>query len=193
MKNTVLTVSCFVAACTSVLGQNTSFKSYPIHETGYAALFPDDPGAAEVSLSNNELVVYTMEATGSNHRYGLQLVMLEDNFINSSKETLEELLMSYMQLLKLSYDVTSGIGYIKGQKHPSNADATGILDFWEDERGSQWAVKGWVDNQALAVLYVYTPEPEGMAVPHEFLDGFEFKKKASDYSLTRLDERKNLK
>jgi hypothetical protein len=193
MKDSIPLVCCFVAAFTSITAQTTPFKNYPISTTGYSVLFPADPGSPEVTLNNSELEEYTMEVSSNGKRYGMQLVLLGSNFINSEKETLESLLVSYMQLLKLSYDVTSGIGYIREQKHPSNADANGILDFWEDERGAQWAVKGWVDKTALAVMYVHTPNPDGMEVPYEFLDGFTFKKVPKDNVPISLSEKKNLK
>ena len=193
MKNSISLLFCFVAAFTSVLAQNTTLKNYEIDNTGYSALFPANPGKAEVSLSNNELKQYTMEVTSNGNRYGLQLIILEDNFLNSDKETLENLLVSYMQLLKLSYDVTSGIGYIKEQKHKINTDATGILDFWEDERGAQWAVKGWVDKHTLAVLYVHTRSAADMVVPYGFLDGFTFKKRVKDKAPLYLSRKENLK
>lgn len=193
MKDSIPLVCCFVAAFSSVTAQTIQFKNYPINTTGYSVMFPANPGAAEVSLNNSELEEYTMEVSSNGKRYGMQLVLLGNNFVNSDKETLESLLVSYMQLLKLSYDVTSGIGYIRNQKHPSNADANGILDFWEDERGAQWAVKGWVDNTALVVLYVYTPNPDGMSVPYEFLDGFSFKKVPKDKTALNFSGKKNLK
>ncbi len=193
MKDSTPLVCCFVAAFTSITAQTTQFKNYPISTTGYSALFPADPGAPEVTLNNSELEEYTMEVSSNGKRYGMQLVLLGNNFINSEKETLESLLVSYMQLLKLSYDVTSGIGYIREQKHPSNANANGILDFWEDERHAQWAVKGWVDNTALVVLYVHTPNPDGMTVPYEFLDGFSFKKTAKDKVPLSFSGKKSLK
>ncbi len=169
-------ICCFVAVFTSISAQTIQLKNYSINNTGYSALFPADPGKADFSMNNSELEEYMMEVSSNGKRYGLQLVLLGKNFLNSDKETLESLLVSYMQLLKLSYDVTSGIGYIREQKHPSNSDANGILDFWEDERGGQWAVKGWVDRNALAVLYVHTRSAADMRVPYEFLDGFSFKK-----------------
>lgn len=193
MKNSVLTVSCFIAACTSLIAQDVRYKNYPVGSTGFSALFPADPGAPEVTLNNSELEEYTMEVSSNGKRYGMQLVLLGTNFLNSEKETLESLLVSYMQLLKLSYDVTSGIGYIREQKHPSNPDANGILDFWEDERHAQWAVKGWVDKNALVVMYVHTPNPDGMAVPYEFLDGFSFKKTAKDKVPLSFSGKKNVK
>ncbi len=193
MKNSIPLVCCFVAAFTALSAQTIQFKNYAIDNTGYGALFPADPGKADVSMNNSELEEYTMEVSSNGKRYGLQVVLLGTNFINSDKETLESLLVSYMQLLKLSYDVTSGIGYIREQKHPYNADANGILDFWEDERGAQWAVKGWVDNTALAVLYVHTRSAADMNVPYEFLDGFAFKKVPKDKAVLRFTGKKNLK
>ncbi|MGE0637432.1 MAG: hypothetical protein AB7G44_03345 [Bacteroidia bacterium] len=193
MKNSVLTLSCLIAACTSLTAQDVRYKNYPVGTTGYSVLFPADPGAPEFTLNNSELEQYTMEVSSNGKRYGMQLILLGTNFINSDKETLESLLVSYMQLLKLSYDVTSGIGYIREQKHPVNADANGILDFWEDERGAQWAVKGWVDKTVLVVMYVYTPNPDGMNVPYEFLDGFSFKKTPKDKVLLNFSGKKNMK
>jgi hypothetical protein len=193
MKISIPLVCYALTAFTSVTAQTPQFKNYSINNTGYSALFPINPGKADVTLNNSELEEYMMEVSSDGKRYGLQLVLLEKNFLNSDKETLESLLVSYMQLLKLSYDVTSGIGYIREQKHSSNADANGILDFWEDERGAQWAVKGWVDNTALVVLYVYTPNPDGMSVPYEFLDGFSFKKVPKDKTVLSFSGKKNLK
>ncbi len=193
MKDSIPLVCCFVAAFTSITAQTTSFKNYPISTTGYSALFPADPGPPYVTLNNSELPEYTLEVSSNGKRYGLQLIVLEKNFLNSDKETLESLLVMYMQLLKLSYDVTSGIGYIREQKHPSNANATGILDFWEDERNAQWAVKGWVDKTALVVMYVHTPNQNGMEVPYEFLDGFTFKKVPKEKVPVSFSGKKNLK
>ncbi|MCG3167935.1 MAG: hypothetical protein POELPBGB_03735 [Bacteroidia bacterium] len=193
MKDSIPLVCCFIAATLTTSAQTTQFKNYPIANTGYSALFPADPGPPYVTLNNSELEEYTMEVSSNGKRYGMQLVLLGTNFMNSEKETLESLLVSYMQLLKLSYDVTSGIGYIREQKHPSNPDANGILDFWEDERHAQWAVKGWVDKNALVVLYVHTPNPDGMAVPYEFLDGFSFKKEAKDKVPLSFSGKKNVK
>jgi hypothetical protein len=193
MKNSIPLVCCFVAAFISVTAQTTPFKNYSINNTGYGALFPADPGKADFSMNNSELEEYTMEVSSNGKRYGLQLVLLGTNFLNSEKETLESLLVSYMQLLKLSYDVTSSIGYIREQKHPVNTDANGILDFWEDEHGAQWAVKGWVDNNALAVLYVHTRSAAGMKVPYEFLDGFAFKKIFKNKAVLSFSRKQNLK
>lgn len=177
MKDSIPLALCLVAACSTIVAQTHEFKNYYINHTGYAVLFPADPGTAEVSLSEDELEVYSAEVDFGGDRYGLVMVLLEDNFLNSDTGILQSLLTSYMDLLKLSYDVTSGIGYQTGQKHPQNKKATGILDFWEDETGAQWAVKGWIDNDVLAVLYVHSTTPQDMRVPYEFLDGFRFQDK----------------
>ena len=199
MKNSIPIVFCFIAACTSAIAQDLPLKNYSINHTGYSSLFPANPGKAEVSLSDNELEVYTSEVEYNEIRYGLAMVLLEDKFINSDKETLQSLLVSYMHFLKLSHDITSSIGYVKGQKHPANSSATGIIDFWEDERGAQWAVKGWINNDVLAVLYVYSNRAQGMPVPDAFLDGFVFKKLyspaagSSEKAIKVLPRNKNLK
>lgn len=175
MKKSIPFIGCLIATCGSMVAQIPQFKYYPVNETGYAALFPTNPGKAEVSLSDNELKLYSSEVEFNRERYGLIMVLLEDHFVKSDKETLESLLISYMEFLKLSNDISSSIGYEKQQTLPTNPLATGILDFWEDEQGAQWAVKGWVTNDALAVLYVHSTKEESMAIPNNFLNGFMFR------------------
>lgn len=194
MKNSILITFCFTAACTSLSAQTLQYKNYPINHTGYFALFPADPGKAEVSISDNELEVFSSEMEYSDMRFGVILVLLEDKFIYSDRETLESLLISYMEFQKLSYDITSSIGYIKGQAHPAKPSATGVLDFWEDERGAQWAVKGWIANDALAFVYVNSRDPLAMQVPYAFLDGFGFKKALrKEESIRALSKTSSLK
>lgn len=180
MKDSIPIVSYLIAACLPLLAQNPELENYQINETGYSALFPANPGKAEVSLSDNELYVYASEVEFAGVRYGLVMIPLENNFINSEKEVLESVLISYMNFLKLSFDITSSIGFIKEQRHPRNERATGILDFWEDEKKAQWAVKGWIDNDVLAILYVNSQNPSSMPVPYGFLDGFAFKTKINE-------------
>ncbi len=189
MKDSIPLVCCLIAACTSLTAQTPQFKNYSINHTGYSALFPANPGKAEVTLSDNELEVYSLEAEYASEHYGLVLVLLEDKFLNSDRQTLESLLISYMEFLKLSNDISSSIGYIKGQLHATNPMAIGIQDFWEDEHGLQWAVRGWVTHDALAVLYVHSDLPQNTNVPYEFLDGFAFKKK----TIYEASGKKNLK
>ncbi len=194
MKNTVSVVFCFIVACTSLPAQTPQFKTYQVDNTGYFALFPANPGIAEVTMSDNELKAYSLEVEYASEHYGLVLILLEDKFAQSDRETLQNLLISYMEFMKMSYDISSSIGYIKGQVNITNPTAMGIQDFWEDQNGLQWAVRGWVTNEALAVLYVHSDLPQSTYVPYEFLDGFVFKKGGPKTGAPIVFERKkNLK
>jgi len=190
MKNITPLILSFVATCNSAGAQNQQLKSYPVDKTDYSALFPANPGKAEVSLSDNELEVFSLEVEFNADRYGLVMVLLQDKFTNSDKETLENLLISYMEFMKLANDITSSIGYIKGQVNASNTNATGIQDFWEDESGAQWAVRGWIDNNVLAVLFIHSTKPESLQVNYTFLDGFNFKKTVAKTELVKVIPKK---
>ena len=50
-----------------------------------------------------------------------------------------------------------------------------MIDYWEDKDGDRWAVKGWVDANRLAVMYIYGKgDYPYLNAQQMFLDGFRF-------------------
>lgn len=152
------------------------FSKYQIGNTGRFAYLPADPGDFEVAESEDGSNVYWGEAVFGEYFFAVIMVEFADVFQeNPDPEEMEILLTVYMDYLQEQFEITSATGYGKGHTMESNPDALGIIDFWEDANETQYAVKGWIDKEVLAVLLLYGPDE----FPHFnarqlFLNGFRF-------------------
>ncbi len=175
MKKLFWMIPFFVVIASQIFGQVPHFSKYQISETGYSSYFPADPGKFEVQKSEDDLLLYLGETEVQSCKYGLILVLFEDKLAGSSKEELQDLLISYMDHLKTSFEITGSAGYGKGHTLDSNPDAQGVIDYWENAAGLQYAVKGWIDKNALGFLYVSAKELPNINYQNLFLNGFRFK------------------
>jgi hypothetical protein len=171
----IFVISMLLFLALQILAQTPRFSKYEINQTGYFCYFPGNPGNFEVQTSEDGLKIYLGETSVSDCKYGLILVILEYNFETSTKEELQDLLISYMDHLKTSYEISGEAGYSKGHTMDSNPNAQGIIDFWENSAGLQYAVKGWIDKNALCFLYISGKELPYINYQNLFLNGFRFK------------------
>lgn len=161
-------------AFTSANAQVPRFAKYPINNTGHFAYFPADPGTFEASKSDDGADVYTAEVEFDSAFYGMIVVdFVPGSMGESTKEDMGEVLMSYLDYLQTQFMIASTAGYGKGHTLESNTNAVGVIDYWEDETGFTYKVKGWVDTKTLAVLYIGGKEPI-FNVQEMFLNGFRF-------------------
>lgn len=175
MKKTTVIFSILILFITAVSAQVPRFSKYPINQTGHFAYFPTEPGEIDVSKSDDGADVYTAEVQLDNIFYGIILVdFLPGSMDGISKEGMEEVLTSYLDFLQGSLSITETAGYGKGHTLESNPDAVGVLDYWEDATGEPWVIKGWVDNNSLAVMYIYSSELPAQGIQDIFLNGFRF-------------------
>jgi hypothetical protein len=174
MKFLLLTYSLIISG--QLLAQNLHFLKYQVGETGYYSYFPGDPGKFDIQKSEDGLLLYVGEIEIQACKYGLVLVLLEDKFFDAGKEQLLDLLISYMDHLKSSFEITGSAGYGKGHTQELNPEVQGVIDFWEDAIGIQFAVKGWIDNKALGFLYISAKKLPNINYQNLFLNGFRFKK-----------------
>ncbi len=175
MKKTTILFSFLVVFITTVSAQVPRFTKYQINETGRYAYFPEDPGTVEPVMSDDGSDVYTYEVEFENTFYGTIMVdFTDDAFKENSKEEMEEVLISYLDYLQGAFSITETAGYGKGHTLESNPDAVGVLDYWEDATGEPWVIKGWVDQNSLAVMYMYSTELPAQGIQDVFLNGFRF-------------------
>jgi hypothetical protein len=160
----------------SVEAQYGNFRKYQIAETGYYCYFPSDPGKFEKQQSDDGQLMYLAETQVNNISFGIITVLLNESFSSSSDSELKDLLISYMDYLKQSFEITGAAGYGFGHTLDSNPKAQGILDYWENKDGQELVVKGWIDNKSLAFLYIKGKELPDTNVQSLFLNGFVFKK-----------------
>ena len=153
--------------------QTPRFVKYPIMETGASAYFPAEP-TFDLSYSEDESEVYTAEVTHAEVVYGVVIVKFAEN-IGDDPEIWEELLMSYMTFLNESaFELTNVVDPGYGHNLESHPQAKGILEFGEDGDGLQYVIKGWVDQNMLAVMFVSSKEELNLNIRNLFLDGFRF-------------------
>lgn len=146
-----------------------------IGQSGCAAYFPEGMPEFELSKSEDGSDVYTSEVEVDGFLFGCIAVKFGETFTDSSPEDMEALLISYMEFLQGNFGVTASAGVGKGHTLESAPDARGVIDYWEDAAGVQYAVKGWVNQQALGIMVIYGPkEYPHFNLQQMYLDGFRF-------------------
>jgi hypothetical protein len=175
MKN-LFVLNFLIIIAFSVNAQYGNFRKYQIEQTGYYCYLPTDPGKFDEQHSQDGQLMYTKEVYVNDITFGIITVFLNESFANSSADELKSLLVSYMEFLKQQFEITGAAGYGYGHTLESNPKAQGVLDYWEDKDGKNLVVKGWIDNKALAFLFVMGIELPNQNVQSMFLNGFVFKK-----------------
>lgn len=95
--------------------------------------------------------------------------------LEGGPESWEQLLITYLDFLQSQVGVTGAAGYGLGHGLESEPSARGAIDYWEDAAGTKYAVKGWVTQTHLAVLYIAGPtEYPVLNAQQLFLDGIRF-------------------
>jgi hypothetical protein len=153
------------------------FSKYDIGESGCKIYLPADPGEFELTYSEDLSEVYTGESEHGGFNFAVICVRLKEPLgtTETDKELNADMLEAYMDFLKGQFEISGAAGYGRGHVLESNPDATGVIDYWEGEDGTQYAVKGWVDNETIAVLMLYGSEEYPIYNAQQmFLDGFRF-------------------
>lgn len=145
-----------------------------IGTTGLSAYLPVGFPEFAVAPSEDGSRVHTGELAQGGFVYGaigLRFAApLEDG-----PESWEQLLISYLDFLKAQLGVTGAAGYGLGHRLESEPSARGVIDYWEDASGTQYAIKGWVTQTHLAVLFIAGPaEYPVLTAQQLYLDGIRF-------------------
>ena len=118
--------------------------------------------------------VYSMDVRYGGYSFSVIAVELKDLTLNQWEEK-DQLLSSYLDYLKEEFQIRKAVGYGKGHRMEDDAQAAGMIDFWEDENGEQWAVKGWAGKNQLGILMLHgKKEYPYLSVQNMFLNGFRF-------------------
>ena len=146
-----------------------------IGQSGCAAYLPEGMPEFGLQMSEDSSDVYTSEMEIDSFVFGCIAVRLSQPLVNFSAEDMEALLVSYMEFLKGPFEITGATGYGKGHRLDGFPEARGVIDYWEDGNGNQYAVKGWVDQKYIGFLYIGgAREYPYVNVQQMYLDGFRF-------------------
>ena len=147
-------------------------QKFSIAESGFQAYLPSYPENLELTWSEDSSRVWSGEVEAGGQRFGLICVSLADPL---EEDIQLDVLESYLDYLQEAFPVVESAGYGFGHTLESNPGVKGILDYWDDSEGYSWTIKGWVNANYLAVLYIGGGEEEpNVNGANLFLNGIRF-------------------
>ncbi|MBN8685457.1 MAG: hypothetical protein J0M10_00505 [Chitinophagales bacterium] len=163
----LLILTFFISLLGTVAGQ--SIKKYPIGQSG-CSFYSFCELKFEQSKSADSSSIWSGECVKEELTYGVICVKLLNPIAELPQA--EDMLISYADYLKTSFEITKTMGYGRGHLLQQKENTRGIIDYWSDLEKNNWKIKGWTDGKYIGFLYVYSkkelPEPK----INLFLDGF---------------------
>jgi len=147
-----------------------SFKKIPVGKSGCTVYTYCDL-KFDISRSQDSSVVYAGECEKELLNYGVICVKL--SIPREKLDEAENLLIAYMDYLKVSFGIKKAAGYGKGHLLNNNTGTRGVLDYWEDAE-QHWKIKGWTNGRFIGVMYVYGKNALPESKVNVFLDGLRF-------------------
>jgi len=163
MKFPLLLVVSLIAAAANA----QSLKKYSVSNSG-CSLYSYCESKYDVDYSADSSKVYTGECTIGEVTYGVICVKLL-NTINDL-DAAEEMMISYVDFLKKSFNIVKAAGYGKGHQLNNNENTRGILDYWEDKELDKWKIKAWTDGKYIGFMYAYGKKELPEAKVNVFLE-----------------------
>jgi hypothetical protein len=154
---------------TSVSGFSQSLKKYPVSNSE-CSLYSYCEATYQMSLSEDSSKVYTGECNVADVWYGVICVKLLTPLPDLTMA--EDLVISYLDYLKINFEIKKAAGYGKGHRLNNNENTRGIIDYWEDAELDKWKVKAWTDGKFIGFMYARSKKELPEQKVNVFLDGF---------------------
>ncbi|MBS1920678.1 MAG: hypothetical protein JST17_10535 [Bacteroidetes bacterium] len=166
-------ISAFLlCACFYLEAQSQSLKKYEINNSGCAVYMYCTPEQFKEAYSDDSSKVYTAECNRDEFYYGVICVRLLTPSENLGEA--EDMLISYLDYLKTSFDIKSAVGYGRGNHLNNREDTRGVVDYWKDDLNNNWKIKAWTNGKFIGVLYVYSAKELPETKVDVFLNSFRF-------------------
>lgn len=172
MRNALI-LMCFICVMPFFTLAQVDFAKFYIGSSGCSIVAPGYM-ITDSTYSEDSSLIYSGEIALDSFHFFIILVEIK-NPIPDSGLARETVLVNYLDHLKSSFSITESVGYGRGHTLPGYDQALGVLDYWKDEFGDSWSVKGWTDGRILAVLGIYGPVPyPNPSIESVYLNGFRF-------------------
>ena len=162
----------FVFSCSIMFIHAQSLKKYAISNSGCSVYLFCEPAKFDVDLSEDSSTVYTSECMKDSVTYGIICIKLLNPVTNLTNA--EDLAISYLDYLKLNFEIKSSVGYGRGNMLGNNEKTRGITDYREDKEKNKWKVKTWTDGKFIGVLYAHSRKELPETKADTFLNSFRF-------------------
>lgn len=168
----------FLLTTSLVLSYTSSrnFKRRFISNTGCSIRIPGETFRLDKTYSETGDQLFLSSVAKGKANYGFILARLHDKITEITEA--EQVLFDFMEGLldPLAIDHTTGMS--AGHEHRFTKTARGMLEYWQDDEGNDWKVKGWTNGRFMALLYVKNFTEESIKEVDEFLNSFRFRKAA---------------
>ena len=163
--------SIFAVFFSMMISYAQMLKKTPIDNSG-CSLYSFCDLKFNTQKSEDSSVIYTSECEKDKMNYGVICVKLSESV--NDLNVAEGLLISYLDYLKSSFNITQSVGYGKGHRLKNDENTRGVIDYWEDKDKNNWKVKGWTNGKFIGVLYGYSSIQLAESKLNIFLEGFRF-------------------
>jgi hypothetical protein len=149
------------------------FYKSKIGKSTCSAYFPVENPQFDITYSEDKSVVTTWDSLIGTHSFAMIHVQLSEPFTDSLER--QNVLVSYLDFLKTNFNVTGSAGYGFGHTLSSDPQTQGLIDFWQDDEGTEYSVKAWVNANFITIYFVYGKgEYEYYTVKDLFFNGLRY-------------------
>lgn len=143
------------------------FKRYIIGKTGCTTLLLSGETSLHLQSTRDGERVYFYEHEVNNVVYGLITVNMKEQL---SPEQAQTVLTQYAGRIRRPF----GICCTAGWEIEADSETITLTDYWQDEEGVDWKIKGYCNGKIVAVLYVKNIGEAPVKEHDSFLNGFRF-------------------
>ena len=165
MKTTLLSLVLLITIDATAQG----LKKYPVSNSG-CFIYSYCDSKYDVDKSEDSSLVYTGGCAVADITYGTICIKLLNPVADLT--IAEDLVISYLDYLKLNFEIKKATGYGKGHYLNSNEKTRGILDYWEDASLNKWKIKAWTDGKFIGIMYAFSKKELPEMKINAFLDSF---------------------
>jgi hypothetical protein len=149
------------------------FRNYLIGESGCSALFLTNSNKLESVLTKTGDKLYAAEFKEHDVHYGIICINLNQVY---DKYESEALLQNYLNKLQQSFKISHNIG-IKQAVNWNCPESISYVDYWQDYEKRDWKIRGYINGEVMAILYVKNIGKADVKRQDLFLESFHFRRK----------------
>lgn len=143
------------------------FKRYIIGQTGCTSLLLAEETSLHIQSTKEGERVYFYEHDVNGVTYGVITVNMRELF---ALEQAENIMVQYVNRIRKPF----GICHNAWMEMERTADRISLTDYWQDEEGIDWKIRGCTNGKIIAVLYVKNISATPVKEHDAFLNGFRF-------------------
>ena len=157
----------YLASSFTRLTATPKFSRYLIGRSGCSSLLLNGQPTLHYKLTTESERVYFYEHNVNGVTYGLITVNMKNSH---ALPQAENILVQYLNRIRKPFGIVCNLAMDITQ----TIDAVELSDYWQDECGADWKIKGLCNGKVLAVLYVKNINRCRVAEHDTYLDGFRF-------------------